>query len=748
MKIRKLRLRLFGPFSAVWSDETAVEIKGTKVKALLALLATAPDGMRTRSWLQSLLWSRSGGDLGRASLRRALSDLKKSLGDDFNRVIEASNSAVSLRADAFEIMGQETDGDFLEGLSIPEPEFQKWLSDRRTNERAGTALAPPSVQTSAKRFASPSVAVIPFTFLNRTNHSDVLGDVLAQEVSRTLSRSKHFIVFSHLLGRQLGAPDTDLRSMAEASPIDFVVYGTIRANQDMLEIDADIADTQSGRLCSTHAFSVSVSDFLEGKTDLVILMARRVAETIVLRKVEQKLHSETYLNTLTGGASDTLHSLEEASAENGGLTFEDVIANQPGNSEFQTWLSRWYVEYLEFSGLEAIRYKSSERARHCFQKALEIAENIGDADDRDRTTGRLLLLLGPQLSTNHGFASTEVQEVYDKASRQYREVLGGSQQLQMVWGRWGAVIVQADISTAEQLSDEFLAIASDSSGALELSVGHYMKGVGAFYIGDFAYAEEAFLQAENLAKTVGYHDMITRFGLDIRMLAKCYLGWCYALMGRSEKTERTAHSLAIAASRSDHAFSQALSYCFLSTMHNFLGNLAQAKKFGLRAIRLCRQHGFAQQAGHARINLGRVRERAGNTSGLFLMKDGLNAYSATGAALARPYADAWISEALFDHREERGALERILKARRFTRRTGERYFDAELLRISALATFGGRPEPMRRVEKLLEMSVKQARRTGANLHLVKTLSDLDDHVYGSRVHSFAGMAARMELQDA
>ena len=92
---KKLKLRLYGTFSAEWSDGSKLPISSAKLRAMVALLATAPDMKRTRSWLQDKLWSLSGQELGRASLRRGLSDLKRAVGDDFNLLFDISHDDVA-----------------------------------------------------------------------------------------------------------------------------------------------------------------------------------------------------------------------------------------------------------------------------------------------------------------------------------------------------------------------------------------------------------------------------------------------------------------------------------------------------------------------------------------------------------------------------------------------------------------------------------------------------------------------------
>ena len=87
----KLHLRLHGAFEAYWSDETALDIPGTKLKALLAVLGTAPRQRADRVWLQDMLWGRSGPEAGRASLRQALSRLRRVLGNQFDTILKVEH---------------------------------------------------------------------------------------------------------------------------------------------------------------------------------------------------------------------------------------------------------------------------------------------------------------------------------------------------------------------------------------------------------------------------------------------------------------------------------------------------------------------------------------------------------------------------------------------------------------------------------------------------------------------------------
>jgi len=379
------------------------------------------------------------------------------------------------------------------------------------------------------------------------------------------------------------------------------------------------------------------------------------------------------------------------------------------------------LDYLELAGMEAVQIAAHKEAGRYLNKALDLAAHISSREERDRAVNRFLLLLGPQLITNHGFASAEVREVYTRARSLTSTATGSPEVLRMLWGVWGAHIVKADIAFARELAQEFLSFARVRGDALELAAGHYMAGVGAFYVGDLAAAERSLLSAVKSAMEADFDEMITKYSLDLGILALSYLCWCYALAHRRDKLAQTSLDLETAALLSDHAFCQAFSYCFLATTYNFLGNGSEAERHAVAAAKLSRKQGFAQQLAQADINLGRAQVIAGDPSGLDLMEHGLAAYLATGAVLARPYAEAWIADALLRQDQPNAALSRLLEVRRFTVKSGERYYDAELLRLSALATGAARPGALRQVRTLLDKAASHARRTGIDLHLNNAL---------------------------
>src|SRR5215468_12775675 len=91
-----LQIRLLGGFD-LQSSRGGVEIPaGRKVRALLACLALSPGSAWPREKLMALLWSDRGEEQARASLRQALAELRRALGEP--SPLRTEHDAVSLDA--------------------------------------------------------------------------------------------------------------------------------------------------------------------------------------------------------------------------------------------------------------------------------------------------------------------------------------------------------------------------------------------------------------------------------------------------------------------------------------------------------------------------------------------------------------------------------------------------------------------------------------------------------------------------
>jgi len=124
-------IHLHGPFRLEAGDGRDLTPRSAKACALVALLALSPRGKRARLWLQDKLWSDRGHEQGAASLRQALSQIRRDL-QGCAGVLITTRTHVALDPDrARPAPAYPGGGDLLEGIDIRDPEFEAWLRSER-----------------------------------------------------------------------------------------------------------------------------------------------------------------------------------------------------------------------------------------------------------------------------------------------------------------------------------------------------------------------------------------------------------------------------------------------------------------------------------------------------------------------------------------------------------------------------------------------------------------------------------------
>ncbi|MGJ8616363.1 MAG: tetratricopeptide repeat protein [Sulfitobacter sp.] len=138
-------IHLLGPISLIGRDDEKLTPRGKKAQAILALLALAPRGQRTRAWLRDKLWSDSDEKHAASSLRQSLFEIKRDIGPLADQILTIDRHAIGLRLDLvwvdllalaqdatlFRQLGLSPETELLEGMDISDPEFEDWLMMER-----------------------------------------------------------------------------------------------------------------------------------------------------------------------------------------------------------------------------------------------------------------------------------------------------------------------------------------------------------------------------------------------------------------------------------------------------------------------------------------------------------------------------------------------------------------------------------------------------------------------------------------
>lgn len=301
----RYRLELMGAFRLYAPGGERIEIASKKGMALMAMLAMAKGGERTRSWLQDRLWGSRQRAQAQQSLRRELGNLRQLI--PANDLVSADYERVRLdlsccSVDALDILSGAMPapqarrlGEFLEGFDIAgEDAFEDWLREQRRliggaveEHPAGEVAAPSARPAATERFGKPAIAMLPIADAAGAESSKrlrLVEDELVDRISRIRWLS---LIAPHTVAElrreqsgRAGAAAVDARYLLEVKPLG-------RVGDE--EIALTLVEAPTGRtLISRHfLFTGDREELGAGCRDLVAAIDAQV-ETAEQQRVLHK----------------------------------------------------------------------------------------------------------------------------------------------------------------------------------------------------------------------------------------------------------------------------------------------------------------------------------------------------------------------------------------------------------------------------------------------------------------------------
>ena len=412
----RLDISLFGTCAVHVVGGAGGEIRGAKHRALIAILATAPLGRRTRCYLQNTLWGQSDYDSGHQNLRRALADLRKMLGPDFDTIIHTTNSDVELDLEHVRFISDPNTGLFLEDLNLAERDFQDWVSSIRARPEQIGALFRTAPRARMRRHR-PRVTVLPLSHIGDDTALSVLGDWIAEQSCRYLSRSNLMSVISHLSSRVMAQKRIVIPDVRQTLEVDYVLTGSIRHNHGAVVCDFDFIEAETGQILWNRSLSIqsvnALDDLHDKLNDVAHAVARAIAESAVTAVQGQNLAEIADHNLMIAGVS-LMHRRTMRDFLRSRDYLVEAIERMSNMAEPLAWLGKWYVLYV-FKGFSVDRNGDIQKALDCTARALDI--------DPSSSFGL----------TIDGFVNSNLLKNFDLAHKRYEAALNLNPNESLAW---------------------------------------------------------------------------------------------------------------------------------------------------------------------------------------------------------------------------------------------------------------------------------------------------------------------------
>ena len=371
-----LKVRRFGAFGVFHENGEEIPL-GAKHQALMALLITAENGIRTRAFLENTLWSFAQPEQAKASLRTALSTLRKHIGAAASSGLVANRERVTLDLSGIEMIDGPTRGVFMEGFELPhETVFAEWLAQTREEMSSPTSRTEaPSTGTRNRVVLDellPSIAVLPFTHRSPGPSTAPLGAILSEELSRQLSRSQAFSVTSYLAARQFSTEQVRPSEVSQVAGVSYLVSGSVFVSGHEFIAQVDLHDTERERVIWSREFRDDLSVLLMGDSSALRNATGQIGQTVVgeaVRLVNFKPLTNLANHTLLMAAIVMMQSMEVDQFNKSYDILKTLIDREMQHPVVLTWAGIWHVMRVE-KGLSDDRTKDRMMAENLAEAAL------------------------------------------------------------------------------------------------------------------------------------------------------------------------------------------------------------------------------------------------------------------------------------------------------------------------------------------------------------------------------------------
>ena len=385
------------------------------------------------------------------------------------------------------------------------------------------------------------------------------------------------------------------------------------------------------------------------------------------------------------------------------------------------------VHYLSLAAERAARHFAHREAIDYLRRGLELAPRLPPGR-RDAEELRLQLGLGLQLQATRGFAAADAQQAYAR-SRELCTQLGQADALfPALWGLWLYHKVRSELGTARQMAGELYALAEQRQDpALKLQ-SHQAFAVTTLCLGEPAATREHMEQGAILYDPRQHHALTFQFGQDPGVACLAFGAVALWLLGYPDQARQRSDDAVRFSHEQSQPSTQALALHFAAILHQCRRDWRSALACADLTLAIAADHGLSFWHAGAHVLRGWALAESGNPDeGIVLLRDGIDAWSATGSVTYRPYYLALLADALARSGRTDDALSTIDAALELASQTSEGMFEAELHRkrggLMLAAAARARKAP-RQVEEAYRQALAVAQRQQARSLALRAAIDL------------------------
>ena len=358
-----------------------------------------------------------------------------------------------------------------------------------------------------------------------------------------------------------------------------------------------------------------------------------------------------------------------------------------------------------------------------FQKGLDQLALLPDTPERQRKELGFYSALGAALQAVKGFAAPETGRAYARARVLWEQLGSPSEFLQVPYGLSRYHMFRGEFDLMRRLDEDLLCLSRQRNDTAGLVLGHESTGRNLAFGGRFALSQSHLEEAIALHDPICHGSLVHQAGLQPHVVSQAFLGLVLFCLGFPDRALVRSGAAIAEARRLAHPPSLAASLSLGNVLLSLDGDIATLQERAEELMTLANEHGFPFWRALGTIYCGWVKAKSDDIAdGIWLLRDGLAAYNATGTAVWKPHYIALLARACESAGQIEEGLTLLDDALEVVERTGERWLEAELYRHKGrLQLWQGHLEAS---EELNRKALGIAREQGAKLWELRAVASL------------------------
>jgi predicted ATPase len=337
------------------------------------------------------------------------------------------------------------------------------------------------------------------------------------------------------------------------------------------------------------------------------------------------------------------------------------------------------IHHLRAAADAAARQHAHREAIAYLRRADAALGRLSAADRAAAGELPLLVSLGVNLQIVHGCAAPQVEEVFARA-----EALCGGADAQdpahlfaVLWGVWVFHKVRSELDRAAELARQLLALAERSGDHALLMQAHQAMCVTFLCLGQPDVTADHMARAATIYDPNRHPANTPRFGQDPGVACFSFGAVALWMLGKCEEAQRVS-ARALELSRRAAPSTRAMALHFAAMLNQLRGDAPATARLAAMELQLARDEGFAFWRAGAMVLHGWASATGGRAEGIDQIREGLQAWLATGSRTYQPYYLGLLADALLRHGRAEEAGQTIDEALAAAQALQEGMYQAQL----------------------------------------------------------------------